>query len=265
MLVSDNICEEEDVTSNDNAVSLIKKPFLGDCFFEIQEVEELEVDQVIDPRLLQYANDENEFTDTVEDIPTEAKMPLPTVTDVQPTNLLPSDPSQSEFSTLTGVSSSTAFESVKPRPVQLTEVDNKYDYDEPLEFDMASDEEGYLSVDEVEEVSIVTACMKTHWAQMIKSRFFLFFIISVPTIVIPCTFLPFLLFEVDHIFIFIFTLLVPGMCIYLYYYENDGFFLNKLPDIFEEEESEEESEGFMHKILNSSEIQDYNPQQVYAF
>jgi len=260
MIISDNIEEVDDLKFDDQAVSSLRNSPLSKNSTETEDVKEVDIDQLIDPRLLQYAKDQNNLTTKVEDTPMEAKMPLPTFVDVPPTNLLPSDPSESEISALLGVSSCTAPKSVHPRPEQLLEVDNKFD-DEPLELGTASGDESYLKVEEVEEVSIVSTCLKTHWGQMIQSRFFLFFIISVPTIVIPCTCLPFVFFGVDHIFIFLF-LLFPGMFVYLYFFpESDVTYID---DIFDELD-EEESDDIMNEILHSSGIPDYNPEQVYAF
>lgn len=253
MLVSDILYEADELKLNGDVSPK------GDNSISIKEVKEVEIDQQIDPRLLQYAKNQNDFTNSLKDIPIEATMPLPTISDVPPTNLLPSDVSHSEISCLLGLSSSTAVESIKPRPVQLLEVDNKFDDDKPMELDMTSDDDKYLKVDEVEEVSILTACMKTQLWLMIRSRFFLFCIITVP-IIIACSFIPFAFFQVDHICIFI-LFLIPGMFLLFYYCpDEDVLFIDDL-DEFEEEESD----GFINKIMKNSGISNYNPNHVYAF
>merc|ERR1719320_644895 len=161
----------------------------------------------------------------------ESKMPLPTMLGDPPTNLLPSEPSMSEISSLLLPSAS---EAIKPKPVQLREKD-QCDDDEPVKLDLTSDDDNYVSLDEEEEVSLLTACGKTNMGQMVKSRFFLFFLITVPTVAIPCCFLPFAFFEVDHIFICIFMVII------------DDF-----------SDFSEEEEDLVEELVMSAEIEEYD-------
>merc|ERR1719245_274437 len=95
------------------------------------------------------------------------------------------------------------FEVIRPRPELLGDGE-QLDDDAAVKLTMMSEDENYVKLEEMEEVSLLTVLSKTNWGQMIQSRFFLFFLITTPTVVIPCIFLPFAFFEVDHIFIFIF-------------------------------------------------------------
>merc|ERR1719193_2768303 len=155
--------------------------------------------------------------------------------DHPPTNLLPSEPSMSEISSLLQPSGS---EAIRPRP-ELLGAGEQWDDDQPVKLTMMSEDENYVKPEEVEEVPLLTVLSKTNWGQMIQSRFFLFFLISTPTVVIPCVFLPFAFFQLDHIFICIF-LLFPAFFIYIYFYpEEDEIFLDELSDFSELEGSED--------------------------
>jgi len=184
----------------------------------------------------------------------EAKMPLPTMVEYAPMNLLPSEePSMSEISSLLLPSGP---EGNRPRPELLG--DGEQLDDEEAVITMRSDDENYVKLEEVEEVPLLTVLSKTNWGQMIQSRFFLFFLITTPTVVIPCIFLPFAFFEVDHIFICIF-LLFPAFFIYIYYYpEEDEMFIDDISDFSDIELSEDSMDEF---IKNA----DFDPKKVYAF
>jgi len=240
MLVAENFVQDQ-VKFNQPPIGVDDEKYLGNYHLAYDDKKETMSDSSSDDR---------------DDSVMESKMPLPTMLGVPPTNLLPSDPSMSEISSLLLPSAS---EAIRPRPVQLPEED-QWDDDEPVQLNLTSDDENYVKLDEVEEVSLLTACGKTNWGQMIKSRFFLFFLITVPTVVIPCCFLPFAFFQVDHIFLFIF-MIFPAFFIYIYFYpEEDEVFIDDFSD-FDIEDSEDSAD----ELLNNGDMEEYDPDKVYSF
>jgi len=269
--VSDNIQEVDDSKYDEPSIDLREqKQFevIEDVSDNIQEVDDSKYDhpsivwkeqkqfEVYDEKG-QEQKYEVKAVSTADDSLMEAeKMPLPTLAEwgVPPTNLSPGvsmsdirDVSMSEISSLLGVDQS--------------EEENKMDHMMPVKLDMTNEDEDYVKLETIEEVPVSNVCWKTNFGQMIQSRFFLFFLITVPTVAIPCCFLPFAFFNVDHIFIFVF-LLFPAMFIYFYFYpEEDDVFL----DDFSDDLLDEESDNFFDELVETAGIKNYNPEHVYAF
>jgi len=190
-------------------------------------------------------------------------MPKPTeITNVEPTNLLPSDSELSDLSVMSSSSSSSSRLGM-PAPSRVFHGGKRPDRNEQKTahscLELKTKEDDYVTLDEEDEIeTLCSACSKTDLCIIFTSRFFIFLVCLFPFVILPIIFTPFYFFDVDKIFLFI---LCISPCIFVFLVMNpkhDTFFVDGIEMDFDSDDEEDE-------FMKNFEFKNYNPKKVYSF